>query len=47
MRNEAADGDQAHLDGILARGAERAHEISQPIMADIRRLLGFLGASRG
>ena len=39
--------DQAHLDGILARGAERAHEISQPIMADIRRLVGFLGASRG
>ena len=39
--------DHTHLDSILARGAERAHAISQPIMADIRRLVGFLGASRG
>ena len=39
--------DQAYLDGILAKGADRAHAISQPIMADIRRLVGFLGASKG
>lgn len=39
--------DQQHIDSILARGAERAHEISQPIMSDIRRLVGFLGESRG
>ena len=36
-----------HIDGILANGAERAHEISAPIMADIRRLTGFLGKSLG
>lgn len=39
--------DPAHLDETLTRGAEKAHAISQPIMADIRRLVGFLGASRG
>jgi tryptophanyl-tRNA synthetase len=38
---------QAHLDAILERGAERAHAISQPIMAEIRGFVGFLGASRG
>ena len=39
--------DPGHLDETLTRGAEKAHAISQPIMADIRRLVGFLGASRG
>ena len=39
--------DPAQIDAILKDGAERAHAIAQPIMADIRRLTGFLGASLG
>jgi len=37
----------AQIDAILKDGAERAHAIAQPIMADIRRLTGFLGSSLG
>ncbi len=39
--------DPQQIDGILADGAERAHAIAQPIMDDIRRLVGFLGGSLG
>ena len=39
--------DPAQIDAILKDGAERAHAIAQPIMADIRRLTGFLGDSLG
>jgi len=39
--------DPAQIDAILKDGAERAHTIAQPIMADIRRLTGFLGSSLG
>ena len=39
--------DPAQIDGILADGAQRAHAIAQPIMDDIRRLVGFLGSSLG
>jgi len=39
--------DPAQIDTILKDGAERAHAIAQPIMGDIRRLTGFLGASLG
>ena len=39
--------DPAQIDAILKDGAERAHAIAQPIMDDIRRLTGFLGASLG
>ena len=39
--------DPAQIDAILKDGAERAHAIAQPIMGDIRRLTGFLGASLG
>jgi len=39
--------DPAQIDAILKDGAERAHAIAQPIMADIRRLTGFLGSSLG
>jgi tryptophanyl-tRNA synthetase len=37
----------ALIDVILKDGAERAHAIARPIMADIRRLTGFLGDSLG
>jgi len=39
--------DPAQIDAILKDGAERAHAIAQPIMGDIRRLTGLLGASLG
>jgi len=39
--------DPTQIDAILKDGAERAHAIAQPIMADIRRLTGFLGDSLG
>ena len=39
--------DPSQIDSILKDGAERAHAIAQPIMGDIRRLTGFLGASLG
>ena len=39
--------DPAQIDAILKDGAERAHAIAKPIMSDIRRLTGFLGASLG
>ena len=39
--------DPAQIDAILKDGAKRAHAIAQPIMGDIRRLTGFLGASLG
>jgi len=39
--------DPKQIDAILKDGAERAHAIAQPIMADIRRLTGFLGSSLG
>jgi tryptophanyl-tRNA synthetase len=39
--------DPTQIDAILKDGAERAHAIAQPIMADIRRLTGFLGSSLG
>ena len=39
--------DPAQIDAILKDGAERAHAIAQPIMGNIRRLTGFLGASLG
>lgn len=39
--------DPAQIDAILNDGAVRAHEIAAPIMADVRRMVGFLGASDG
>jgi len=29
------------LDAILARGAERAHAIAEPVMNDVREIVGF------
>ena len=31
------------IDALLKRGAERAAERARPIMADVRRLVGFVG----
>ncbi len=36
--------DTEEIDRILAAGADRASAIAQPIMADIRKIIGFLGA---
>lgn len=35
--------DPAELDAILADGAERAATIAEPVMRDVRKLVGFLG----
>ncbi|GAB5374019.1 MAG: tryptophan--tRNA ligase [Acuticoccus sp.] len=35
--------DKAHLDGVLAGGAERAAEIAEPVIRDVRRVIGFVG----
>lgn len=35
--------DPAEIDRILKRGAERASEVAAPIMADVRRIVGFVG----
>ncbi len=36
--------DPAEIDRILAAGAERAHEVADPIVAETKRLVGFWGA---
>ena len=37
-------GDPAELDRVLARGAERAAEVADPVVAETRRIVGFWGA---
>ena len=37
-------GDPAELDRILAKGAERAREVADPIVAETKRLVGFWGS---
>ncbi len=39
-RYGALRGDEAELERILAAGAERAHEIAAPIVADVRARMG-------
>ena len=34
--------DPAEIDRVLKTGAERAHAIADPVMADVRRLVGFV-----
>ncbi|HVY19198.1 MAG TPA: tryptophan--tRNA ligase [Bauldia sp.] len=36
--------DPAHIDAILKDGAERADAIAQPVLADVKQVLGFVGA---
>ena len=36
--------DPAHIDRILAEGAERARAIAGPICAEVKRIVGFVGA---
>jgi tryptophanyl-tRNA synthetase len=36
-------GDKAEIDRLLKRGAERADAIAAPIMAELRRIVGFVG----
>ncbi len=42
MRHLLADPDE--LDRILAKGAERAREVADPILAETKRIVGFWGA---
>ncbi|HEY1415008.1 MAG TPA: tryptophan--tRNA ligase [Caulobacteraceae bacterium] len=37
-------GDPAEIDRILAAGAERARALAEPVMNDVRRIVGFWGA---
>jgi tryptophanyl-tRNA synthetase len=34
--------DPGEIDGVLADGARRAREISQPILAEVEEIVGFL-----
>ncbi|MGB3455894.1 MAG: tryptophan--tRNA ligase [Litorimonas sp.] len=43
MRRYLADPDE--LDRIMARSADAAREISDPVMADVRRIIGFHGSA--
>ena len=36
-------GETAEIDRILARGAERAREIANPILRDVYEIVGFVG----
>ena len=38
------NADPGAVDAILADGAERARAIAEPVMADVRKLVGFLGS---
>ncbi|EEI15920.1 tryptophan--tRNA ligase [Corynebacterium lipophiloflavum] len=38
--------DRAELEGILARGAERAREVSEPLLAEVYERVGFLAPAR-
>jgi len=38
--------DPGYIDGVLARGAERARALAQPVLDDVYRAVGFLGAGR-
>jgi tryptophanyl-tRNA synthetase len=35
--------DKAEIDRVLKRGAERANAIASPVMAELRRIVGFVG----
>lgn len=35
--------DPAEIDAILKAGAEKAHAMAQPVVAEVRRLIGFVG----
>jgi tryptophanyl-tRNA synthetase len=34
--------DPAEIDGLLRRGAEKAHALSAPVLADVKRVVGFV-----
>ena len=36
--------DPAYVDGVLAAGAERARALAEPVLRDVYRTVGFLGA---
>jgi tryptophanyl-tRNA synthetase len=38
--------DPAHIDAILADGAERAEIIARPVLANVKEIVGFVGAKR-
>ncbi|MBY0613554.1 MAG: tryptophan--tRNA ligase [Beijerinckiaceae bacterium] len=36
--------DEAHIDGVLRDGAERANAIAEPVMRDVKAIVGFIGS---
>jgi uncharacterized membrane protein len=34
--------DPGHIDAVLKDGAERARAIADPVMQDVRRIIGFI-----
>jgi tryptophanyl-tRNA synthetase len=36
--------DTAYIDATLAKGAERANAIAQPILRDVKEIVGFLNS---
>jgi len=35
--------DEAHIDSVLAAGAERAASLAEPVIRDVKRVVGFVG----
>jgi tryptophanyl-tRNA synthetase len=35
--------DEAHIDAVLADGAERARALAEPVIRDVKRVVGFVG----
>lgn len=35
-------GDPAYIDSVLAKGADRANAIAQPILKEVKEIVGFL-----
>ena len=44
-RMRALIADSAHLDAVLARGGDRAEAIAEPVLAEVRDIVGFLPRS--
>ena len=38
------NNDNAYIDAVLAKGAERANAIAQPILRDVKETVGFLNS---
>jgi tryptophanyl-tRNA synthetase len=36
--------DPAYIDSVLAKGAQRANSIAQPILREVKEIVGFLNS---